>query len=183
MTEQEAIDKARSYFLTEDHVYGCAETTYVVLQEAFGLPNATDSSPAMVFNGGIAWRGGICGVIAGVAMAVGRLAEQRVVGHKNAKRVARRIVDRFIDEFQVIQASVDCRDLIGQDIHTDEQHNAFIESGIWRNVCMRQIEFAVGKLFALRDEQVWRQTVRAVECQEVSRPLTPVGLDCEVLTR
>jgi C_GCAxxG_C_C family probable redox protein len=163
MTDQQAIERARAYFLTEDNIYGCAETTYVVLQEVFGLPNATDSSPAMVLNGGVAWRGGICGAISGAAMAVGRLAEQRVVGHKDAKQTARRIIDRFIDEFQAVQGCVDCRDLIGQDIHTDEQHTDFIESGVWRDVCMRQIEFAIRELFLLHDEQVWSQTVHAVE--------------------
>lgn len=163
MTEGQAVERARSYFLTEENTYGCAETTYVVLQEVFGLSNATDSSPAMVLNGGIAWRGGICGAISGAALAVGRLAEQRVAGHKDAKRVARCIMDRFIDEFQSAQGSVDCRDLIGQGIHAEEQHTQFIESGIWRDVCMRQIEFAIRRLFALHDEQVWNQTVRAIE--------------------
>jgi len=159
VTKQEAIEKARSYFLTEDNIYGCAETTCIVLQEVFDLPNGTDSSPAMVLNGGVAWRGGICGAISGAAIAVGRLAEQRVVGHKNAKRTARRVIDRFIDEFQTAQGHVNCRDLIGQDIHTDEQHTQFIESGIWRDVCMRQIEFAIHKLFPLHDEHTWEQTV------------------------
>jgi len=163
MTEQEAIERARSYFLTEDNIYGCAETTYVVLQEIFGLPNAADSSPAMVLNGGVAWRGGICGAVSGAAMAVGRLAGQRVVGHKNAKRIARHIIDRFIDEFQAVQGCVNCRDLIGQDIHTDEQHTEFIESGIWRDLCMRQIEFAVRKLFPLHDEQIWKRTMHEVD--------------------
>jgi C_GCAxxG_C_C family probable redox protein len=163
MIEGQAIERARSYFLTEENTYGCAETTYIVLQEVFGLSNATDSSPAMVLNGGVAWRGGICGAISGAALAVGRLAEQRVTGHKDAKRIARCIVDRFIDEFQAARGSADCRDLIGQGIHTEEQHTQFIESGIWRDVCMRQIEFAIHRLFAFHDEQVWNQTVRAVE--------------------
>lgn len=163
MTEQEAIERARSYFLTEDNIYGCAETTYIVLQEVFDLPNATDSSPAMVLNGGVAWRGGICGAISGAAMAVGRLAEQRVVDHKNAKRIARRIMARYIDEFQATHGFVNCRDLIGRGIHTDEQHTEFIESGIWRDICMRQMEFAIQHLCSLRDEQVWKQTVREVD--------------------
>jgi len=162
MTVDQSIDKARAYFLSEAHIYGCAETTCVVLQEAFGLPNATDASAAMVLNGGVAWRGGICGVVSGAAMAVGRLAEQRVTGHKNAKRVARQIIDRFIDAFEAVYGSADCRDLIGQSIHSDQDHTAFIESELWRDVCMRQIEFAVQKLCPLYNEQIWRETVRAI---------------------
>jgi C_GCAxxG_C_C family probable redox protein len=163
MTEEQVIERARSYFLTEENIYGCAETVYIVLQEAYGLPDATDSSAAMVLNGGIAWRGGTCGAITGAALAVGKLAERRVEGHKNAKRTARRIIDRLIDEFQAAQGSTDCRDVIGLDIRTDEGHTAFIEGGIWRDVCMRQIEFAVRRLFSLHDEGVWSETVRVVE--------------------
>jgi len=163
MTEQEAIERARAYFLTEDNVYGCAETTFVVLQEAFGLPDATDSSLAMVLNGGVAWWGGICGAISGAAMAVGRLAGQRVADHKEAKGIARRIMGRYMDEFKSAYGCVDCRCLLGQEIRTDEQHTEFIESEVWRDVCMRQIEFAVQKLLPLQDEQVWEQAVREAD--------------------
>ncbi|HEX9977785.1 MAG TPA: hypothetical protein VGB41_04065, partial [Acidimicrobiia bacterium] len=35
-------------------------------------------------------------------------------------------------------------------------HAAFIASGIWRDVCMRQIEYAVGVLGPLVDPAVWQ---------------------------
>ena len=69
---------ARQLFLRDDNHYGCAETSLVALQRAYGLPNADDSSSAMALNGGVAYSGGVCGAISGAAMAVGRLAEQRI---------------------------------------------------------------------------------------------------------
>ena len=161
MTVVEAIEKARSYFLTEDHVYGCAETAFLVLQEAFDLSNAPDSALAMALNGGVAWSGGVCGAITGAALAFGWLAGQRVADHKEAKRVARRIMARYTEEFCRQWGAVDCRTLIGQEIRTDEQHTAFIKSGLWQDVCMRQIEFAVRKLLPLRDEEVWQRNLGA----------------------
>lgn len=166
MNEQEAIEKARAYFLTKDNVYGCSETTLIVLQEAYGLPNATDSSPAMALNGGVAWSGGPCGAVTGAAMAVGRLAAQRITDHKEAKQAARSIVAQLMADVSVEYGHVDCRDLIGLDISTADGHAAFIEGKLWHTICMSQIEFILRKLVALQDDHVWKDTLHRVTTAE-----------------
>jgi C_GCAxxG_C_C family probable redox protein len=153
ITKQEAIEKARAYFLTEDHTYGCAETTFMVLKEAYGLPDPADSSPAMALNGGIAYSGSLCGAISGAALAMGMLAERRMPDHKEAKRTARQIVAQLMDEFLATHQSVNCRDLIGMEIRDERQHQQFIESGIWRTRCMAQIEFAIQWCYALGERE------------------------------
>lgn len=160
MTEQQAIELARATFLTEENIYGCAETTLVVLQQAFGLPEATDSSPAMALNGGVAWRGGICGAISGAAMAVGRLAGQRIADHKEAKRVARGIIASLMEDFVHKHGGVNCSDLIGLDITTEEGHAAFIEGKVWHSLCMDQIAFTLCRLVSLADEGTWQGWLR-----------------------
>jgi C_GCAxxG_C_C family probable redox protein len=149
-----AVARARALFLDEANVHGCAETTFVVLKEAFGLPDATDSSAAMALNGGVAYFGGPCGALTGAALALGlrfgaRSSDHGPDDHATAKRDAREAVARLMAEFEAEFGSVDCRTLIGRDIRTPEAHAAFIESGIWRTACMAQIEFAVR---ALADE-------------------------------
>lgn len=173
MTAQEAIHKARAYFLTEDNIYGCAETTFMVLKEVYGLPDPMESSSAMALNGGVAYSGGICGAISGAALAVGMLAERRVADHKEAKRTARRIIMRYMDQFQETHQSVNCLDLIGLDIRDEQGHHQFIDSGIWRTVCMEQIEFAVRQLFALRAEDGWQRVVREVNAVNGSQAAGP----------
>jgi C_GCAxxG_C_C family probable redox protein len=162
MKKENCIRKARQTFITEENTYGCAETTFMVLKEAFGLPDPDDTSAAMALNGGVAYSGGICGAISGAAMAVGLLAERRIADHKEAKRTARRIIARYMQEFQRDFKSLNCRDLIGLDISREAEHYQFIESGIWKTTCMGQIEYAIDKLFSLRELQVWQQTVEAV---------------------
>ncbi|HSJ54168.1 MAG TPA: C-GCAxxG-C-C family protein [Anaerolineae bacterium] len=157
MTEQEAIKLARSYFITEDNVYGCAETTLMVLQQAFDLPGAADSSPAMALNGGIAWSGGPCGALTGAALAVGRLAGQRVADHKEAKRAARALIARLMAGFRAEFGHTDCRALVGLDISTVEGHTNFVDSQLWHTVCMDQIVFVLRKLVALADEEMWQE--------------------------
>lgn len=143
MDEQQAILIARSYFLDDRNLYGCAETTFMVLKEAYGLPEPQDASVAMALNGGIAYSGNLCGALGGAALAIGMLAGQRFDDHRRAKVVARRSVMRLMDEFQAQHGAINCRDLTGVDFRNETQHRLFIESGVWRTRCLAQIETVV----------------------------------------
>lgn len=163
MDADRAVARARELFLDDDNVYGCAETALVVLGEAFDLPASGDSSAAMALNGGVAYGGGICGAISGAALAVGMLAGRRLAEHREAKRVAGQIVGRVMDRFEVEHGAVTCRQLLGIEIRTRAQHDAFIASNVWRDRCMRQIEFVVAGLAPLADEAAWLTELEALE--------------------
>jgi C_GCAxxG_C_C family probable redox protein len=166
MDEREAVQRARDLFLDDRNVHGCAETTFIVLKEAFGLPDSANSAAAMALNGGVAYSGGICGAISGAAMAVGLLAERRVADHRAAKRSARLVTALLMRDFEREHGAVDCRELIGMDLRTEAQHQAFIESGIWRDRCLRQVEFAVERLAPLADEATWEEALHQLEERE-----------------
>ncbi|MBP1705751.1 MAG: GCAxxG family protein [Chloroflexi bacterium] len=162
MNESEAIAAAQVLFLNDDNIWGCAETAFIVLKTAYGLPDSADSSAAMALNGGVAHSGGTCSAISGAAMAVGLLAATRIADHREAKRAARQITARLMGEFEAVYGSTGCRDLIGMEIWTEEGHRAFIEGGIWRDRCMRQIEFVVRRLLPLADEATWQRVMDEV---------------------
>lgn len=145
--------RARQLFLTEENTYGCAETTLVALQEHYLLDDPSDSSAAMALNGGIAYSGGTCGAITGAALAVGRLSSRRIADHREAKRVARSIIQDLMAGFRAAFGSVDCGDLTGMDLMAD--HDAFLESDIWRTRCMGQIEYSLSRVARLADETEW----------------------------
>lgn len=159
MDELEALQLARDRYLDDRNIYGCAETAFIVLKACYGLDNATDSSAAMVLNGGIAYSGGMCGAISGSAMAVGMLAERRIPDHAVAKGVARGITTRLLDDFRREFGAVDCRDLLGYELREPGRHAAFIASGAWRDGCMRQVEFAVRALARMATEEAWTAAV------------------------
>lgn len=117
----------------------------------------------MALNGGVAYSGGICGAISGAAMAVGRLAEERVSDHQEAKRTARRLVESLMVDFEAEFEGHNCSQLIAYEISIPTEHDAFIESGIWRETCMRQIEFSVARFWKLADPAVWDEAVRALD--------------------
>ncbi|MEW5989910.1 MAG: C-GCAxxG-C-C family protein [Chloroflexota bacterium] len=140
------IERARELFLDEARPFGCAETTFIVLKEAFGLPNAVDSAPAMALNGGLAYSGGPCGAVTGAALALGVHYGSREPDHATAKRLAREATARLMVDFEAEFGALNCRDLLGQEIRTPEAHAAFIEAGRWRTICLRQIEFSISAL-------------------------------------
>jgi C_GCAxxG_C_C family probable redox protein len=151
----EAAAQARDLFLTEGNDYGCAETSYIVLKRAYGLPDPEDASAAMALNGGVAYAGGICGAISGAALAVGQLAGRRVSDHRDAKTAAREVVMELMDRFEEQFGETTCRGLLGLDLRKPGEHDRFIESGIWRTNCMAQIEFAVQHVAGLDEAATW----------------------------
>ncbi|MDP2350777.1 MAG: C-GCAxxG-C-C family protein [Chloroflexota bacterium] len=158
-----AVRRARELFLDDRNLYGCAETAFVVLKEAFGLERAADSSAAMALNGGIAYSGRTCGAVTGAALAVGMLTGRRIPDHRAAKRVARLVTADLLRAFEGEFATSACRELIGMDLRTDAGHQAFIESGVWRDRCMRQLEMAAARMAPLGDEAAWDETVEELE--------------------
>ena len=156
------VARARALFLDRSLTHGCAETTYLVLCEVYGVGDATDSSPAMALNGGIAYSGGPCGAITGAALALGILAGRRIDDHRTAKRVARELTMRLMDGFSAEHGAVDCRDLIGVDLRAPGGHVAYIRSGAWQGACMRQVETAVRAAAPLADDEAWEAAVRDI---------------------
>lgn len=169
-TAGEAVRKARELFLDDRNVHGCAEAVFVVLKEAYGLPDAADSSAAMALNGGIAYSGGTCGAVTGAALAVGMLAERRVPDHQAAKRAARLVTADLLAAFEAGFGTSACRELIGVDLRTEAGHRAFIESGVWRDRCMRQIEMAVTRLAPLGGGNAWDAALRTIELGDQAAP-------------
>jgi C_GCAxxG_C_C family probable redox protein len=163
MAEIDVAAIARAYFLDERNQFGCAETAFIVLKGAYGLDDPMDAGAAMALNGGITYVGGPCGAITGAALAIGMLAERRIDDHREAKRVARELVAGLMDAFLAEHGALDCRDLTGYDLRAPGQHDAFMAAGVWRDRCLRQVEFAVTRLAPLADEDAWAAAVRGLD--------------------
>lgn len=151
------VRRARQLCLGEDTGFGCAEGTYSALQEHFGLEDADDSAAAMALNGGIAYSGATCGALTGAVLALGRVARERHPDRTTAKPVTRGIVQELMAGFETEFGSTDCRQLTGFDLAAD--HDAFLESGVWENGCMPQIEFVIDNVAPLLETGDWDATV------------------------
>ncbi len=161
----EAVARADAYYLDGAHPYGCAETAFMTLKGAYGLAAPTDPAAAIALNGGIAYSGGACGAITGAALAVGLLAEERIEDHARAKLIARELMHATMEAFRAEHGAVDCRDLIGFDLREPGGHQAFLDSGTWREACAAQIRTVVAHLAELADEEAWARAVGEIEAR------------------
>jgi C_GCAxxG_C_C family probable redox protein len=163
-----AVTRARELFLDDDNGHGCAETAFVTLKEAFGLPEPADSAAAMALNGGIGYSGATCGAVTGAALALGILAGARIDDHRAAKAAARLLTADLLQAFEAQFGTSSCRALIGVDLRTPDGHRVFIESGAWRTGCMRQLEMVVARLAPLDDPDAWADAVDRAARTEVA---------------
>lgn len=158
---RDPVRAVRSRFLATGNPYGCAESVVITLQRHFGLPDPSDGAAALALNGGVGYGGGTCGAITGAAVVLGRLSAERIRDRRRAKRLARELTGRVMDEFQATFGALDCRTLTGVDLRAPGGHDAFIEAGGWRVDCRRRLELVVASLAPLADPEAWAAAARA----------------------
>lgn len=149
------LREVRARFLADGNPYGCAESVLLALQQHYGLDDPGGGDVAMALNGGVAYSGGTCGAITGAALALGRLAGRRIEDRGQAKRVARELTARLIDDFQSAFGATDCRTLTGVDLRAPGAHDAFIAGGSWRVDCLRRLELVVERAAPLAEPGAW----------------------------
>jgi hypothetical protein len=66
---------------------------------------------------------------------------------------------QLMDRFSATFNSTDCLVLTGVDFRDVQAHLQFVESGVWRISCMKQVEFVVQQLLDLADEIAWDEAV------------------------
>ena len=91
---------------------------------------------ASAFSGGIARTGNVCGAVTGALMALGFK-----YGGQDSTKV-NDVAKKFLDEFETVHGSVICREMINQDLITDEDVAKAFKTGAFDD-CPKFIEDAV----------------------------------------
>ncbi len=103
----------------------------------------------MALNGGVTHAGGNCSAISSTTIATGRVAAERMPDHQEAKRTTRRLIQPLMTDNESEFGERNCSQHIDHEVSTPAQHDAFLASGVWRETCMRQIEFSADRLSIL----------------------------------
>lgn len=106
----------------------------------------TDLIPriATPFGGGIARRGGLCGVVCGALMAVGILLGRDKAGESTDPSF--HAAESFMDDFEREFGSLECRTLTGYNLAVRSELKAFYKSGAREKVCAPMLEWAMARL-------------------------------------
>ena len=112
----------------------CAQAIFAAYGEQLGLGKVdfdTCMKIAAAFSGGIVRTGNICGALNGALMAIG-------LKYNDANK-ANEVGVQLLDEFKSLNGSIICRELIKQDLITEENLKQAFENGAFNN-CSKFVE-------------------------------------------
>jgi C_GCAxxG_C_C family probable redox protein len=111
--------------------YNCAQAIFTAYGEPLGLVDYdTSLKIASAFGGGIARMGNVCGALTGALMVLG-------LKYGGAKREeqekANAVAGKLLNEFESLNGSIICRELINRDLITDEDVKQAFKEGAFNN--------------------------------------------------
>ena len=92
--------------------------------EQFGLEKELALKIACGFGGGIGRTGRTCGAVAGAVMVIGLKHGQTDADDDESRQETHRLVKEFIDKFEALHGSIECRELIGYDLSNPAEFEA-----------------------------------------------------------
>ena len=95
---------------------------------------------ASAFGGGIGNTGAVCGAVAGAAMAIG-LKKERGDTMEDWLRIAA-MAQEFRRRFEAEMGTINCRELTGADLTTEEGLEQYMSSDIPQTVCFPAVGVA-----------------------------------------
>jgi C_GCAxxG_C_C family probable redox protein len=123
--------KAANKFLDE---YACSQAILTEYCDQYGLDHTLALKLASGFAGGMRM-GKTCGAVTGAYMVLGlNFGGFDCHQIEGRKRVYRAVCD-FTRKFEELYGSVNCMDLLGYDIRTEQGMQAVREQNLFRTVC------------------------------------------------
>lgn len=127
----------------------CAESVLLAIAESKGFQSDLIPKIATGFCGGVSRTCGMCGAVSGGIMAIG-LAKGRSSGTESVLP-SYRAVQRLLEGFEAQFGSINCRELTGCDLGTDEGQKYFYANKL-RDKCREFTEGATALALQLIEE-------------------------------
>lgn len=137
MSEKE--EKARKLFASG---YNCAQAVLGAFCEGDGLAVNTALKLASGFGGGLR-HGEVCGAVSGAIMAIGLKCGFFIENDLTQKAYCNQKTIEFIEAFKRNNKSILCRDLLGVEIRSPEDHNTPEARERHKTVCPELVASAV----------------------------------------
>lgn len=133
------IEKAISSFKGD---FNCAQSILSTYGIQYGLDRDTALKLATGFGGGMAGFGRTCGVVSAAFMVIGLKYGMGVKGDLKMKEKTYQLIRKFSDQFQGINCSVICKELLECDINTPEGKNYYSQNALFDNKCLQYVKNA-----------------------------------------
>ena len=125
-------EKAKRQF---EKGFSCAPAVLSAYSEQFGLDEELALKIACGFGGGIGRMGRTCGAVTGAVMVIGLKDGQADVTDEESRKETHELVRKFIDRFNELHGSVECRELIGYDLSDPAEHKLARKNKVFETKC------------------------------------------------
>ena len=125
--------------------------------EAYDLGNEDFLWAGIPFLGGIGgYQNAPCGGVSAAALCLGlrhRCPLNDKEQAKQARHAIRTLSATIVKEFNQHFGDITCQGLIGMDFSKPGEYQKFLESGVWKDKCVKYVEFMIEKLYGLEDQK------------------------------
>jgi len=118
-----------------DSGFSCSQAVLTAFAKHMGLPEDITNRLASSFAGGIARRSLTCGAVSGALMVIGLKFGRDRADDNEAKEETFRKVNEFCRLFIEKQGSINCGELLGCDLATEEGRRYFREHKLSKTKC------------------------------------------------
>ena len=125
--------------------FNCAESSLLSACKALEIKSDAVPKIATGFGAGVSRHGGICGALSGTVMAMGLAEGRRDSKDNDAKLKLYKMGAELLNEFKTEYGTVDCMELTGCNLLSEEGLAKFSNEKIHKEVCPKFVEFAVIK--------------------------------------
>ena len=126
--------------------FNCAQSVLSAFAEDLGLSPRDALRVAGAFGGGMACMGKTCGAVTGAFMAIGLAHAKTADGEDDEKARGYELVRQFTERFTEKHGTLECRDLLGLSLNTEEGMAEALASGAFKTKCVMYVEDAVAIL-------------------------------------
>ncbi len=122
--------------------FSCSQAVLSAFSDIFELDLNKALRISQPFGGGIAHRGEMCGAVSGALLVIGLKYGRTKAEDIQAREITYQVVREFIKRFENANESIICKDLLGQDLNTEEGLRLAEEEKLFETKCPKFVQNA-----------------------------------------
>jgi C_GCAxxG_C_C family probable redox protein len=122
--------------------FNCSQAVFSTFAPSLGLDEHQALKIACPFGAGMGRMQETCGAVVGAFLVFGLKYGKVVPEDEESKEHTYALVQKFAEKFRALHLSLDCRDLLGADINTDEGSKIIKDQNLFRTRCPQYVRDA-----------------------------------------
>ncbi|MGD0337250.1 MAG: C-GCAxxG-C-C family protein [Bacteroidota bacterium] len=122
--------------------FNCAQAVFSTFSPSLGLNEQQALKIACPFGAGMGRMQGTCGAVVGAFLVLGLKYGRYTPEDEEAKEHTYKLVNTFTNKFLALHKTINCRELLGADMNTEEGQRVIKEQDLFRTRCLQYVKDA-----------------------------------------